>query len=43
MSGMSTTIQLAKKMEKSMGAGKILLQILCSKKNDNVLNVRTAK
>ena len=34
MSGVSTTIQLAKKMEKSLGSGKILLQILRSKKID---------
>jgi hypothetical protein len=36
MSGVSTTIQLAKKMEKSLESGKILNQNLCLKKIDDV-------
>jgi hypothetical protein len=41
MSGVSTAIQLAKKMGKSLDSGKILLQILCSKEINDVLIVAT--
>ena len=38
MSSVSKTIQLAKKMEKSMEPSQILFKILCSKKNELRLN-----